>query len=189
MSHQGKSVAPAVDLQFTTKESLQQSIAAAWKDLVRYDSSLVILHAITPRDVCMCQELWSFCTDAVRWQTQRGKHCMVVAPNTSQFWSSRSSRTLRWMSNMYCVGNQSADGSAYIATDLPSGWMKRLAGHLPFLHEATSYDSKFVILLASCLQGEPSCDARQVFLFEDLLEDVDDGLVCSLFLASIWGSQ
>ena len=83
---------------------------------------------------------------------------------------------------MYCVGNQSVDGSAYIATNLPSGWMQRLVGSLPILHEGTSYDSKFVTLLASCLQGEPSCDARQVFLFEDLLEEVDDGLPCSLSL-------
>ena len=52
LSHQGKSVAPAVDLQFTNKKSRQQSIATAWKNLVQYDSSLVILHAITPKDVC-----------------------------------------------------------------------------------------------------------------------------------------
>ena len=32
------------------------------------------------------------------------------------------------------------------------------------------------------MQGEPSCDSRQVFLFEDLFEDVDDGLLCSLSL-------
>ena len=182
LSHQGESVAPAVDLQFTNKKCLQQSIAAVWKNLVRYDSSLVILHAITPKDVSMCKELWSFCIDVVRWQSQREKHCLVVAPNTSQFWSSRSSRTLRWMGNMYCVRNQSSDGSAYIATNLPSGWMKRLVGNLPFLHEGASYDSKFVTLLASCLQGEPSCDSRQVFLFEDLFEDMEDGLLCSLSL-------
>ena len=39
LTQQGKSVAPAVDLQFTSKKCLQQSIAAAWKSLVRYDSS------------------------------------------------------------------------------------------------------------------------------------------------------
>ena len=83
---------------------------------------------------------------------------------------------------MYCVGSQSSNGSAYIATNLPSGWMKRLVDNLPVLHEGTSYDSKFVTLLASCLQGEPSSDARQVFLFEDLFEDLDDGLLCSLSL-------
>ena len=182
MSHQGMSVAPAVDLQFTTRKSLQQSITVAWKNLVKYDSSLVILHAITPKDVTMCKELWSFCTDVARWQTQRGKHCLVIAPNTSQFWSSRSSRTLRWMSNMYSVGSQSSDGSAYIATNLPSGWVKRLVGNLPVLHEDAPYDSKFVTLLASFLQGEPLCDARQVFLFEDLFEDMSDGLLCSLSL-------
>ena len=182
LSHQGKTIAPAVGAQFTSKKSLQQSIALAWKDLVKYDSSLVILHAITPKNDTMCKELWSFCTDVARWQTQRGKHCLVIAPNTSQFWSSRSSRTLRWMSNMYCVGNQSSDGSAYLATNLPSGWMKRLVDNVPVLAEGKSYDSKFVTLLASCLQGEPSCDSRQVFLFEDLFEEVDDGLLCSLSL-------
>ena len=182
LSHQGKSVAPAVDWQFTNKKSLQQSIAAAWKNLVRYDSSLVILHAVTPKDFSMRKEFWSFCTDVTGWQTQRGKHWLVIAPNTSPLWSSRSSRTLCWMSNMYSVGNQSSDGSAYMATNLPSGWMKRLVDNLPVLHEGTSYDSKFVTLLASCLQGEPSCDARQVFLFEDLLEDADDGLLRSLSL-------
>ena len=61
LSHQGKTVAPAVDLQFTSKKCLQHSIALAWKDLVKYDSSLVVLHAITPTDVSMCKELWSFC--------------------------------------------------------------------------------------------------------------------------------
>ena len=60
--------------------------------------------------------------------------------------------------------------------------MKRLVDNVPVLAEGKSYDSKFVTLLASCLQGEPSCDARQVFLFEDLFEEVDDGLLCSLSL-------
>ena len=60
--------------------------------------------------------------------------------------------------------------------------MKRLVDNLPILQEGMSYDSKFVTLLASCLQGDPSCDARQVFLFEDLFEDVNDGLLCSLSL-------
>ena len=83
---------------------------------------------------------------------------------------------------MYCVGNQSVDGSAYIATNLPSGWMKRLVDNLPILSEGKSYDSKFVTLLASRLQGEPSCNARQIFWFEDLFEDMDDGLLCSLSL-------
>ena len=107
MSHQGNSVAPAVDLQSTNKKSLQQSLAAA------------------------------------------------------------------------CVGSPSFDGSAYLATNLPSGWMKRLVDDLPALDEGTPYDSKFATLLASCLN---SYDARQVFLFEDLFEDVNDGLLCSLSL-------
>ena len=83
---------------------------------------------------------------------------------------------------MYCVGNQSFDGSAYLATNLPSGCMKRLVDNLPILQEGTPYDSKSATLLASCLRGEPSCDARQVSLFEDLLQNVDDGLLCSLSL-------
>ena len=177
LNHQGKSVAPAVDLQFTNKKNLQQSIAAAWKNLVEYDSSLVVLHAITPTDVSMRKELWGFCTYVTRWQAQRGKHCLVIAPNTSQFWSSCSSGTLRWVGNMYCVGSQSSDSSAYLATNLPSGWMKHLVDNLPTLHEGELYDSKFVTLLVSCLNGEPSCDARRVFLLEDLLEAVDDGLL------------
>ena len=60
--------------------------------------------------------------------------------------------------------------------------MKRLVDNRPVLHEGTSYDSKFVTLFASCLQVEPSCDAEQVFLFEDLLEGMRDGLLCSLSL-------
>ena len=69
-----------------------------------------------------------------------------------------------------------------LATHLPSGWIKRLVDNLPTLQEGTPHDSKFVTLLASCLKGQPSSDARQVFLFEDLFEDVDDGLLCSLSL-------
>ena len=49
---------------------------------------------------------------------------------------------------MYCVSRQSTDGSAYLATNLPSGWMKRLVDNLPVLPEGESYDSKFVTLLA-----------------------------------------
>ena len=84
---------------------------------------------------------------------------------------------------MYCVGSQSSDGSAYLATNLPSGWMKRLVDNLPTLHEGEPYDSMVVTLLA-CLNLEPSCDARQAFLFDDLFEDVDDGLLCSIIKPS-----
>ena len=178
LGHQAKSVALAVDLQFTNKKSLQQSVAAAWKNLVEHDSSLVILRAITPKDVSRRKELWSFCADVTRWQAQRGKHCLVIDPNTSPFWSSRSSRTLRWMSNMYCVGSRSFDGSAYLTANF-TFW---LDDNLPGLEEGTPCDSKFVTLLVSCLKREPSCDARQVFLFEDSFEDVDSGLLCSLSL-------
>ena len=44
----------------------------------------------------------------------------------------------------------------YLATNLPSGWMKRLGGDLPVVHEGVLYDSKFVPLLASCLKADPS---------------------------------
>ena len=60
--------------------------------------------------------------------------------------------------------------------------MKRLVDNLPTLDKGEPHDSKFVTLLASCLNCEPSCDARQVFLFEGLFEDIDDGLLCSLSL-------
>ena len=66
---------------------------------------------------------------------------------------------------MCCVGSQPADGTAYLATDSRSGWMKHLVGNLPIVHGGKPCDSKFVTLLALCLKREPSCDSAQVFLF------------------------
>ena len=53
LSHQGKTIAPAVGVQFTSKKSLQQSIALAWKDLVKSDSSLVILPSLLRMILCV----------------------------------------------------------------------------------------------------------------------------------------
>ena len=39
LSHQGQAVASPVDFQFSNRKNLQQSIAVAWKKLVRHDSS------------------------------------------------------------------------------------------------------------------------------------------------------
>ena len=45
-------------------------------------------------------------------------------------------------------------------------------------------DPRFVIVMTSCLQGKNVADHRQECLFEDLLEDFDDGSLCALSLRS-----
>ena len=45
-------------------------------------------------------------------------------------------------------------------------------------------DPRFVVLMTSCLMGQCVSDHRQECLFEDLLEDFDDGSLCALSLRS-----
>ena len=47
-----------------------------------------------------------------------------------------------------------------------------------------SLDPRFVILMTSCLRDQCVSDHRQECLFEDLLEDFDDGSLCALSLRS-----
>ena len=53
-----------------------------------------------------------------------------------------------------------------------------------FSGEGMSLDPKFVIVMTSCLKDQCVSDHRQACLFEDLLEDFDDGSLCALSLRS-----
>ena len=69
-------------------------------------------------------------------------------------------------------------------SNLPEGTFARLHSLDRVTGEHNGLDPRFVIVMTSCLQGKNVADHRQECLFEDLLEDFDDGSLCALSLRS-----
>ena len=69
-------------------------------------------------------------------------------------------------------------------SNLPEGTFTRLHSLDRVTGEHNGLDPRFVIVMTSCLQGKNVADHRQECLFEDLLEDFDDGSLCALSLRS-----
>ena len=65
--------------------------------------------------------------------------------------------------------------SLTLKSNLPEGTFGRLHSLDRFSGDDTSLDPRFVILMTSCLSEQCVSDHRQECLFEDLLEDFDDG--------------
>ena len=74
--------------------------------------------------------------------------------------------------------------SLTLKSNLPEGTSGRLHSLDRYSGEGMPLDPKFVILMTSCLQDQCVSDHRQECLFEDLLEDFDDGSLCALSLRS-----
>ena len=181
--------APILADQFNMKR-VQQSISQAWKTIVNNDPEHVIIHPVVPKqwNDKATKAFWKFCADVARWQDNRGRFVTIIYPKGEGFWSSQGCRSLVWRysfhSETFSFFKDPKVESLTLKSNLPGGTFGRLHSLDRFSGEGMSLDPKFVILMTSCLQDQCVSDHRQECLFEDLLEDFDDGSLCALSLRS-----
>ena len=109
-------------------------------------------------------------------------------PSEEGFWTSQGCRSLMWRYNFHSDTLTFDKGpnfqSLTVKSNLPEGAFSRLHSLDRFSGDDSALDPKFVTLMTSCLMGQCVSDHRQECLFEDLLEDFDDGSLCALSLRS-----
>ena len=179
--------APILADQFNMKR-VQQSISQAWKTIVNNDPEHDIIHPVVPKqwNDKATKAFWKFCADVARWQDNRGCFVTIIYPKGEGFWSSQGCRSLVWRysfhSETFSFFKDPMVESLTLKSNLPGGTFGRLHSLDRFSGEGMSLDPKLVILMTSCLQDQCVSDHRQDCLFEDLLEDFDDGSLCALSL-------
>ena len=179
---------PILADQFNMKK-VQQSISQAWKTIVNSDPEHVIIHPVVPKqwNDKATKAFWKFCADVERWQDNRGCFVTIIYPRGEGFWSSQGCRSLVWRysfrSEDFSFAKDPKVKSVTLKSNLPEGTFGRLHSLDRFSGENMSLDPRFVILMTSCLKDQCVSDHRQECLFEDLLEDFDDGSLCALSLA------
>ena len=180
---------PILGEQFNMKK-IQQSISQAWKALVSNDPEHVIVHPVVPKhwNDKATKAFWKFRADAARWQDNRGCFVTIIYPGGEGFWSSQGCRSLVWRysfhSEDFSFAKDPKVWSLTLKSNLPEGTFGRLHSLDRFTGDDMSLDPRFVVLMTSCLSDLRVSDHRQECLFEDLLEDFDDGSLCALSLRS-----
>ena len=180
---------PILGEQFNMKK-IQQSISQAWKTIVSNDPEHVIIHPVVPKqwNDKATKAFWKFCADVARWQDNRGCFVTIIYPRGEGFWSSQGCRSLVWRhsfhSEDFSFTKDPKVWSLTLKSNLPEGTFGRLHSLDRFSGDDMSLDPRFVVLMTSCLSNQCVSDHRQECLFEDLLEDFDDGSLCALSLRS-----
>ena len=180
---------PILGEQFNMKK-VQQSISQAWKTSVNNDPEHVIIHPVVPKqwNEKAAKAFWKFCADVARWQDNRGCFVTIIYPRGEGFWSSQGCRSLVWRysfhSEDFSFAKDPKVWSLTLKSNLPEGTFGRLHSLDRFSGDDMSLDPRFVVLMTSCLSDQCVSDHRQECLFEDLLEDFDDGSLCALSLRS-----
>ena len=180
---------PILGEQFNMKK-VQQSISQAWKTIVSNDPEHVIIHPVVPKqwNDKATKAFWKFCADVARWQDNRGCFVTIIYPRGEGFWSSQGCRSLVWRysfhSEDFSFAKDPKVWSLTLKSNLPEGTFGRLHSLDRFTGDDMSLDPRFVVLMTSSLSDQCVSDHRQECLFEDLLEDFDDGSLCALSLRS-----
>ena len=180
---------PILGEQFNMKK-VQQSISQAWKTIVNNDPEHVAIHPVVPKqwNDKATKAFWKFCADVARWQDSRGCLVTMIYPRGEGFWSSQGCRSLAWRysfhSENFSFVKDPKVKSLTLKSNLPEGTFSRLHSLDRFSGDGMPMDPRFVVLMTSCLMGQCVSDHRQECLFEDLLEDFDDGSLCALSLRS-----
>ena len=181
---------------FNSKKKQNQ----VWKQLEKLDPEYVLITNPSPNS--WKYSVFKFCLDVMKWQVDRGKGFLVIAPPDSGF-----AQFLTWKKHQkdrikYHIGCFNLDMTNYCRCD-PS--IKNL--HVFYNHDedfdmlepqhAFSREGKLwndpqwkvlpshlCSFIAQFTQLVPWKDMRQCFLYEDLLEHFDDGALCgtSMFL-------
>ena len=180
---------PILGEQFNMKK-VQQSISQAWKTIANNDPEHVIIHPVVPKqwNEKATKAFWKFCADVARWQDNRGCFVTIIYPRGEGFWSSQGCRSLLWRYSFHSeelsFSRDPKVWSLTLKSNLPEGTFGRLHALDRFSGDDMSLDPRFVVLMTSCLIDQCVSDHRQECLFEDLLEDFDDGSLCALSLRS-----
>ena len=180
---------PILGEQFNVKK-IQQSISQAWKTIISNDPEHVIIHPVVPKhwNDKATKAFWKFCADVARWQDNRGCFVTIIYPRGEGFWSSQGCFSLVWRysfhSEDFSFAKDPKVWSLTLKSNLFEGTFGRLHSLDRYSGDDMSLDPRFVILMTSCLSDQCVSDHRQECLFEDLLDDFDDGSLCALSLRS-----
>ena len=166
-------------------KTVKASIVEAWNCLVKNDPSHVFIHPLVPKGLTKRSNklLRQFFADIIRWQDDRGCAVTVLDPwHDQSFCSSQQGRSVKWRYGFHLEEQWNLECSLF--TNLPSGSFVRLES-LKSLHQHDlGLDPRLSVLLAECMIGDCSSDHRQHCMFDDILDDFDDGTLCSLCMRS-----
>ena len=171
-----------------------------WKQLEKLDPEYVLITNHSPNS--WKYSVFKFCLDVMKWQVDRGKGFLVIAPPDSGF-----AQFLAWKKHQndrikYHIGCFNLDMTNYCRCDPSIKNLRVFYNHdedLDMLEPQHAFsregklwnDPQWKVLpsylcsfIAQFTQLVPLRDMRQYFLFEDLLEHFDDGALCgtSMFL-------
>ena len=181
---------------FNSKRNQNQ----VWNQLEKLDPGYVLITNPSPNS--WKYSVFKFCLDVMKWQVDRGKGFLVIAPPDSGFAQFLAWKKLQKDRIKYHIGCFNLDMTNYCHCD-PSIKNLRvyynhdedfdmLEAQHAFKREGKLWnDPQWKVLpshlcsfIAQFTQLVPLRDMRQYFLFEDLLEHFDDGALCgtSMFL-------
>ena len=181
---------------FNSKKKQNQ----VWKQLEKLDPEYVLITNPSPNS--WKYSVFKFCLDVMKWQVDRGKGFLVIAPPDSGFAQFLAWKKLQKDRIKYHIGCFNLDMTNYCRCDPPIKNLRVFYNHdedfdmlepqHAFSREGKLWnDPQWKVLpsylcsfIAQFTQLVPLRDMRQYFLFEDLLENFDDGALCgtSMFL-------
>ena len=181
---------------FNSKKKQNQ----VWKQLEKLDPEYVLITNPSPNS--WKYSVFKFCLDVMKWQVDRGKGFLVIAPPDSGFAQFLAWKKLQKDRIKYHIGCFNLDMTNYCCCDPSIKNLRVLYNHdedfdmlepqHAFSREGKLWnDPQWKVLpsylcsfIAQFTQLVPLRDMRQCFLFEDLLEQFDDGALCgtSMFL-------
>ena len=181
---------------FNSKKKQNQ----VWKQLEKLDPEYVLITNPSPNS--WKYSVFKFCLDVMKWQVDRGKGFLVIAPPDSGFAQFLTWKKLQKDRIKYHIGCFNLDMTNYCRCDPSIKNLRVFYNHdedfdmlepqHAFSREGKLWnDPQWKVLpsylcsfIAQFTQLVPLRDMRQYFLFEDLLEHFDDGALCgtSMFL-------
>ena len=171
-----------------------------WKQLEKLDPEYVLITNPSPNS--WKYSVFKFCLDVMKWQVDRGKGFLVIAPPDSGFAQFLAWKRFQKDRIKYHIGCFNLDMTNYCRCDPSIKNLRVYYNHdedfdmlepqHAFSREGKLWnDPQWKVLpsylcsfIAQFTQLVPLRDMRQYFLFEDLLEHFDDGALCgtSMFL-------
>eukprot|EP00439_Symbiodinium_sp_Y106_P036560 s6218_g4.t1 len=165
-----------------------------WKQLEKLDPEYVLITNPSPNS--WKYSVFKFCLDVMKWQVDRGKGFLVIAPPDSGFAQFLAWKKFQKDRIKYHIGCSNLDMTNYCRCDPSIKNLRVFYNHdedfdmlepqHAFRREGKLWnDPQWKVLpsylcsfIAQFTQLVPLRDMRQYFLFEDLLEHFDDGALC-----------
>ena len=150
-----------------TSETLQSSIADAWKVILTGEPDHIVIHPVVPAEwpKKTARAFWHFCAEVWRWQDDRECFGTVIHPARTGFFSSQCSGSLKWRPNLSLVTfenqGEQLHGELSFLTNLPEGSLDRLESLTEGYDSDKIFDPRFAILLSHCVTRHRHSDLRQ----------------------------